>query len=207
MRPPRLAAEPTSQSRCDVEAMALTDSIHSPLNSPLNILLATSIILTIYLTILSIYRLFFHPLSKIPGPRHAALTHWYQFYYDVTLRGRFPWYISDLHKQYGPIVRIGPNEVHVLDPEFYHVLYTTGSQRRDKVYFALAGFGLPDAVLGTVGHDVHRMRRGALAGFFSTKAVANMEPVVREKLETLARRIGEARRTREWVDIEAATMR
>lgn len=187
--------------------MATTDTAIPSLTSLSKLLALVSILLISYLASLSIYRLFFHPLAKIPGPRRAALTHWYQIYYDVYLRGRFLWYLADLHKQYGPIVRIGPNEVHILDPEFYHVLYTTGSQKRHKNYFALAGFGLPDAVLGTEDHDVHRMRRAALAPYFSTKAIGSMEPVLHEKLEMLAGRIAEVKGTEEPIDIEAAVMR
>lgn len=187
--------------------MAVTDTTTSTFTSPSTLLAIASIILTTYITSLIVYRLFLHPLSTIPGPRRAAITHWYQIYYDVYLRGRFPWYLRSLHATYGPIVRIGPNEVHILDPEFYHVLYTTGKEKRHKNYFALGGFGLPDAVLGTVDHDVHRMRRAALAPYFSTKAIGGMEPVVLEKLEMLAWRIGETRGTGEAVDIEAAVMR
>jgi hypothetical protein len=45
--------------------------------------------------------LFLHPLSAIPGPKYAAITHYYQFYYDVIKRGRFPWKLKQLHATYG----------------------------------------------------------------------------------------------------------
>ena len=47
------------------------------------------------------YRLTFHPLSKYPGPRLAAATYWYEYYYDVTKQGSFIWQILALHKKYG----------------------------------------------------------------------------------------------------------
>ena len=47
------------------------------------------------------YRLFLHPLSPIPGPKLAALTYWYEFYYDVIKPGQYVFKIKDLHKQYG----------------------------------------------------------------------------------------------------------
>ena len=50
---------------------------------------------------LAVYRLFLSPLGKIPGPKLAALTSWYEFYYDVILPGQFVWHIQELHSQYG----------------------------------------------------------------------------------------------------------
>lgn len=49
----------------------------------------------------AIYRLYFHPLSKFPGPRLAALTTWYEGYYDIVHRGRYLWEMEKMHKAYG----------------------------------------------------------------------------------------------------------
>lgn len=54
-----------------------------------------------YLIALVVYRLFFSPLSKLPGPKLAALSSWYEFYYDVLLQGSFTMKIQELHQQYG----------------------------------------------------------------------------------------------------------
>ena len=48
-----------------------------------------------------IYRLFLSPLASIPGPRLAALTSWYEFYYDVIKPGQYVFKIKDLHEEYG----------------------------------------------------------------------------------------------------------
>lgn len=47
-------------------------------------------------------RLYLSPLSRFPGPNLAAATYWYEFYYDVWLRGQYTFKIIELHKQYGP---------------------------------------------------------------------------------------------------------
>jgi hypothetical protein len=50
---------------------------------------------------LVIYRLYFHPLSKFPGPKYAAISHWHEAYYDVFLQGQFTFKVQEMHKQYG----------------------------------------------------------------------------------------------------------
>lgn len=55
----------------------------------------------LYSLVLVIYRLYFHPLTKFPGPKMAAATLWYEFYYDVNKRGSYIWKIRELHEEYG----------------------------------------------------------------------------------------------------------
>lgn len=55
----------------------------------------------IYLAGLAIYRLYFSPIAKFPGPKLAALSKWYEFYYEVVLKGQFTFHIQELHKKYG----------------------------------------------------------------------------------------------------------
>lgn len=47
------------------------------------------------------YSVYLGPLAKFPGPKLAAATLWYEFYYDVLLRGQYTFKIRELHKQYG----------------------------------------------------------------------------------------------------------
>jgi hypothetical protein len=55
----------------------------------------------VYYTTLILYRLFFHPLSNFPGPRFAAVSRWYEAYYDVFQGGQYTKKIAELHKIYG----------------------------------------------------------------------------------------------------------
>ncbi|KAL8767277.1 MAG: hypothetical protein Q9194_006034, partial [Teloschistes cf. exilis] len=73
-------------------------------------------------------------------PKLAAITGWYEAYYDILLGGKYLFKIDQLHQVYGPIVRISPSEIHVNDPAFYNILYTFEA-RLDN--FTAAGKILP----------------------------------------------------------------
>jgi hypothetical protein len=57
--------------------------------------------LIVYLVSLGIYRLYFSPIAKFPGPKLAALTLWYEFYHDVVRGGQYVFKIDEMHDQYG----------------------------------------------------------------------------------------------------------
>lgn len=48
-----------------------------------------------------IYRLYLSPIAHFPGRKLAALTFWYEFYFDVIRRGSYVWEIRDMHETYG----------------------------------------------------------------------------------------------------------
>jgi hypothetical protein len=77
----------------------------------------------VYLAALATYRLYLSPLAKFPGPKLAAVTKWYEFYYEVVLNGQFTFNVQELHKKYGPIVRITPYELHIDDISYWDTLY------------------------------------------------------------------------------------
>lgn len=54
-----------------------------------------------YYGTLAFYRLFLHPLARFPGPKLAAVSRWYEGYYDVVLGGKYTAKIAELHKIYG----------------------------------------------------------------------------------------------------------
>lgn len=153
------------------------------------VLLALTLVI-LYIAGLSIYRLYFCPIARFPGPRLAALTLWYEFYFDVILSGRYQWKIREMHARYGPIVRITPFELHVDDPKFYDELYVgPGIRITDKYQRSIQGFGRDPAAFSTIPHAVHRMRRAALNPFFSKKSVNELMPVIQAKIDQLCARL------------------
>ncbi|KAH7097798.1 cytochrome P450 [Auriculariales sp. MPI-PUGE-AT-0066] len=71
----------------------------------------------------AIWNLRFSPLAQqqIPGPAYAAVSDlWYQW---QAIRFRRVFEVERLFKEYGPVVRVGPNRVAFLDTQPIHEMY------------------------------------------------------------------------------------
>ena len=69
----------------------------------MDIIIPTAMIFTSYILFLLIHRTIIGPLAKVPGPRLAAFTGWYEVYFDLVQPARFPWQIAELHRVYGTV--------------------------------------------------------------------------------------------------------
>ena len=79
-----------------------------------NIVLGLVTLQLAYTIYTAINRLFFSPLRHIPGPKLAALTSWYEFYFDAIQQGKFVWKIKELHFEYGLPVLPCPNTEYLI---------------------------------------------------------------------------------------------
>ncbi|KAJ5087802.1 hypothetical protein N7456_011418 [Penicillium angulare] len=143
----------------------------------------------VYLIIRTIYRLHFHPLSKIPGPKLAAATNGYEFYFNVIKRGKFIWEIERLHEIYGPIIRITPKEIHIKDSNYYEEIYASSSRKREKDGPYFQQFDMEGSGFVTVAAELHRERRAPLNKLFSKSATTDMLPILYDNLDKLCRHI------------------
>lgn len=75
---------------------------------PLQVLAGIAVVFLIcYCVLKSIYNVYFHPLSHIPGPRLAAVGSFYEFWYDVIKDGTYLWKIEEMHEKYGEYPDLG----------------------------------------------------------------------------------------------------
>jgi cytochrome P450 len=105
----------------------------------------------------------------------------------------------------GPIVRINPYELHIIDPDFYNELYAS-SRNLDKYEWWTKLAAAEGSSFATVPHDLHRLRRGALNPFFSARSVTAVEPLIKTKVDKLCARFAGAARTGEVIRLDAAFM-
>lgn len=149
----------------------------------------------LYLVAGSVYRLYFHRTSHIPGPKLAALTYLYQAYYDLfPYTGQWIFEQVRLHSVYGPIVRVGPDEVHIDDPEFYKEFSgndTTKKRDKSKLFYWFVGAGdlIDSSSFATMHADHHAMRRRALEGFYREDVVKKLEGRISVHIKKMRNRL------------------
>ncbi|KAG8531742.1 uncharacterized protein KY384_003374 [Bacidia gigantensis] len=145
---------------------------------------------------LVVYRLFFAPLAGFPGPKIAAVTGLYEFYYDYVKNGSYLYRIEQMHRDYGPIVRVNPEELSIDDADFYNEIYVVESKRRTDNYHAFAkGLGFDDSHFITDKHDLHRRRRKPLEPFFSRAGVRRLTPMLNDCARRLLARLEQLKGT------------
>ncbi len=107
-------------------------------------------------------------------------------------------YVPQLTLQ-GPIIRIGPDEVHVLDPSFIDKVYSMqGRWDKNQGYKRYGNLGH----LATIPHALHRNLRAPLNPFFSKQRIAVLEPRIHAQIPRIERRLDEFARSGEPLDVE-----
>jgi hypothetical protein len=70
------------------------------------------------------------PIAKVPGPAYSIFTSFYLKYNEFSRQRRV--YIHDLHQRYGPVVRLGPNEVSFASADAVKEIYQSGGSGYDR---------------------------------------------------------------------------
>lgn len=68
-------------------------------------------------------------------------------------------------------------------------LYPTVAKNVEKWSWSAGMFGSTEMTFGTVGHNLHRRRRGAFSNFFSKMSVRRLEPVIQSLVDRLCEKL------------------
>lgn len=145
-----------------------------------------------YLVSNVVYNLYFHPLRKFPGPllmRASRLPHIYSF-----TRGSLPYLMVDLHKQYGEVVRIAPDELAFANPAAWDAIQghrkkgEPEMEKSQKFYRPIKGM-TTDII--NAGREEHGVLRRTLAHGFSDKSLRGQEPLITNYIDLLMQRLRE----------------
>nr|BAL05175.1 cytochrome P450 [Phanerodontia chrysosporium] len=144
----------------------------SPVFSAKPFLLALSLIST-YLVSVAFYRLFFSPLTSIPGPWYAAVS--VLWITTHVLRMQQCRVVQDLFDTYGPIVRIGPNKVAFCDAGTMRSVYCVHKFDKSAYYKSLLTNN-NDHAMTTLPHAEHAIRKKAYAPHYTPANLALFQP-------------------------------
>lgn len=170
--------------------------------------LSTVVDLTAYtafvLTSIGIYRLFFHRISNIPGPRSWALSKWGTFRID--LHGLRPRAVHDAHLQYGDVVRTGPREVSINSPHAVQAITSAKSDAWKGPWYSAVGGGrdahIARNVLSMFDRSKHQRQRKAWDAAFSAKALKAYEPILINNMDTMLRQLCQRANADQVVDLD-----
>lgn len=132
-------------------------------------------------TCLSFYRLTLHPLSTFPGPFWAKISGLWRSkrYYAGT------WHedILALHREFGRVVRVAPNELSIVDENALKLLYGHGHNSTKTAWYKV--WDVPGAAPGlfaTQDKSVHPFLRKRVSSAYSMTSILKYEPYVQGML-------------------------
>ncbi|KAB2571421.1 Cytochrome P450 monooxygenase rdc4 [Lasiodiplodia theobromae] len=138
-----------------------------------------------------IYNLFFHPLRGYPGPLLCRATPLPRM--RARLAGRSPIQSLELHKRYGKVVRVSPNELSYSDGDAWKDIYGYGNKGSLMRDFRTTprGRDIEPSLISTEDNDEHRHLRSILSPAFSQRALKEQEPLLLKYIGLMADKIRE----------------
>ncbi|PTB64949.1 cytochrome P450 [Trichoderma citrinoviride] len=152
-----------------------------------------------YILCVAIYNLFFHPLSGYPGPWLWAVSD--IPYSLVSVSGDAHKRMLQIHMQYGPVVRVGPNTVFYSHPDATKEI--RGHRKGNKAEHLKDPHlhsGNQSNVIGANRANHVRYRR-SLAYGFSHQAMLDQEPIINKYIDTLLTELKKQSTKHEKIDI------
>lgn len=157
----------------------------------------------IYLAALCVYRLWFHPLARFPGPV-ANRVSWLPGV-AWTLRGRMPMETRRLHARYGPVVRLSPGELSFTSPRAWTDIYGHRAGRpdldKDPIHVGAVDPVPGVSTISMADRDTHARQRKALSHGFSRRALWDQEATVQAFINILVDRVHAFAEAGEMFDI------
>ncbi|CAJ2512852.1 Uu.00g009710.m01.CDS01 [Anthostomella pinea] len=146
--------------------------------------------LSAYLAFSAIYNLHLHPLSKIPGPRLWAISR-LPFVWSL-LRGTIVHDVEKLHRRYGPVLRIAPDEVtYAREDAWVDIFHPRPGHRpflKDPTWWRSQA-NKPLTLLSAIEPEEHARFRKLLAPAFTQRALKAQEPVLHRYVNLLVERL------------------
>ncbi|TDZ37139.1 putative sterigmatocystin biosynthesis P450 monooxygenase STCB [Colletotrichum spinosum] len=141
------------------------------LSSPVFLAVAAAPVVILYLV-----RCVYSPLWRLPGPRISAFTSLVLRLHE--LQGNRTRYIHHLHEQYGPVVRVSPNEVCFTSYDAVKEIYCSGGSGYDKTeFYNLFRVYGRRTMFTTLNKEDHAKRKRIIADRYANSNVLRSAPL------------------------------
>lgn len=140
------------------------------------------ILLAIAALAFSIYRLFFASLAKLPGPKITALTQLWVMYHEF--KGDRTVKLDELHRKYGPVVRVSPSEVSFNSQEALREIYGASSTYSKSHFYDMFIYYNERNTFTSLSKGDHSSKKRLVADRYTKSYV--MQPSVAERVRTHA---------------------
>ncbi|KAI1252417.1 hypothetical protein MGN70_006992 [Eutypa lata] len=146
-----------------------------------------------------LFRLYIHPLAGVPGPRLAACTSlwlaWHTYVGDECT------VIFRLHEQYGPVLRVAPNDIDIADGDAVEPIYIEkGGFQKTEAYskFDIDGHA---TLFSTQTLKARASRAKAVVPLFSTASIRNSQSVLSLVVDQFIARVQREGRTGKPINV------
>ncbi|KAI8963186.1 cytochrome P450 [Daldinia sp. FL1419] len=134
-----------------------------------------------YFILILVYRVFFHPLRKYPGPFLAKLSGVYAGFYALLRRLHLTTYVDQ--KIYGgPVLRHGPDKLVFNSIEALHDIYNNERVTKSHVYKLTMRSNKP-SIFSTIDKQQHRLKRKLIGQAVNDRATRAFEPTLVEQVD------------------------
>ncbi|KAK1731959.1 hypothetical protein CaCOL14_009127 [Colletotrichum acutatum] len=160
----------------------------------------------LYIVSYIVYNLFFHPLRRFPGPilmRATRATFCYRLWC-----GTLSFDMLDLHRKYGDVVRIAPDELAYADPAAWKEImgHRAGSvasggqaplefEKSETFYRPIAE--IPRDIITAPGAE-HAMLRRTLSHGFSDRSLRDQQPVIMKYVDIFVSKLRDLAEVPAW---------
>ncbi|KAI1146087.1 cytochrome P450 [Nemania diffusa] len=162
-------------------------SIQNPLSTST---IALLIFFVLYLVASGLYGITFHPLATVPGPKLCGISR--IPYWVACLKGQDVFWLHELHRQYGPVLRFGPQDLSYAANE-WKPIYGLGKNKRENEKaqeFFIAPINEVPSML-SADYESHSRVRRLLAPAFSKKSLKKQQVLIKKYADLLISTLAE----------------
>lgn len=162
-------------------------------------LMFTAASIVLLLVAHTIYRIYLHPLAHIPGPLLPKTTSLWLYYRAYV--GDEASTIHRLHAQYGPYVRVAPNEVDIADADAVQPIYVAKGGFMKAPCYANFDIDGHKSIFSTTNPEYRAPRAKAVVPMFSTKSLRENRDAIAACVNHMVVRLGEEALTKKPVNV------